>query len=136
MYCRVLDLLDQLIEVTNNEFDMTNEGFDTIGDTFDESKRNANASVVADDRDAIAVGELISTNRKLAADGRSVFYADEVDIFAGGKEVYADEMGVSFFNNRSIGKGKVCIAVDPAAKRGMDLFINNGRVDNDTMELL
>ena len=125
-----------LREVTNNGLDMMNKGFDKIGDTLDESKRDAHAIVVADDRDSIADGGIISAKRKFSADSRTVLYADEVDISAGGKELNVDEIAVYWSNERSIEKAKVYNAVDPAAKHNMDLSINGGRVDNDTMELL
>ena len=133
---RMGNQFNDLREVMNNGFDMMNKGFDKIGDTLDESKRDAHAIVVADDRDAIKDGGIISAGRKFAADSRTVLYADEVDISAGGKEMNVDKMAVYLSNERPIEKAKVYNAVDPAAKYGTDLSINNGRVDNDTMELL
>ena len=98
---RMENQFKDLSEVMNNGLDMTNKGFDNFNDMCDESKRDAHAIVVTDAREAIADGGVISANRKFAVDGRTVLYTDEVDISAGGKEMYADEIALSFSNNRS-----------------------------------
>ena len=66
---------------------------------------------------------------------RTVLYADEIDISPGEKEMYADEMALSLSNDRSTEKAKVCIPLNPAAKHGTDLSINNGGADNATIKL-